>query len=175
METVWIILLVILAAAVIAALAVLIFRPHFGKAPGADPEADPRKEKGLSSFTFSSSGDMEGGHYHLTLQRLPSGEAQIEITEQTTHNAKTASKRAAAGPELLGELERVIREAGMQTWGDLPQSEIVALDAATSHVTYIFDGKLRSYSSDQIFPEGGWQAVRRIVRIIEEHTGFRHR
>lgn len=168
------IIIAIIVLLVLAAVVFLVKRSaaNSPKTPG-NPVGGYTKDstEGLFSFSISSYGDSLGSTSDLELIRTSDKACSIRLTAREYANAKEKTKKAKGGEELIKSIENIITENGMDKWADLPDSEIFALDAATTVVSYTYAGKDYSFSSNQEFPEGGWQAIRQIEALILARLG----
>lgn len=84
---------------------------------------------------YSSSGSMSGGHHFIDLNRTNGKEALFESRYKAWYNSpeKTQSRRISA--QILDEIEALGREYKIDTWGPFPETDLIALDAATVSVS----------------------------------------
>lgn len=123
--------------------------------------------KGLAFFSFSESGDMEGGYYSLVLQKNEDGRFLAEEVDQPTHSSKEKIRRGSPDADTILAIEEVIQTNKMDTWTELPQSDLFALDAASTTVCYIYDGKEYVIEDRDELPDGGGMALRTIRELIK--------
>ena len=89
----------------------------------------------LSGCHYSSAGSMSGGHHFIDVKRKNETEAQFESRFKSWHNSPEKSQNRVISAQMLDEMEALSREYKIDTWGPFPQTDLIALDAATVTVT----------------------------------------
>ena len=133
----------------------------------------------LKSIEYSNSGNMLGNVYTVEATRVDDGSTVVTVREAKMHSDPIQVGEYRADDGLLVQIEAVIERAGMKEWGELPQSEFIALDASTESLTMRFasaDPAARwepslSYSENDELPEGGMEAIREIYQLMMSNTG----
>ena len=120
---------------------------------------------------FSTGGGMDGGSLEITAENTDKGYILVRMEEKKTWNAKTVKRTVKADPALFREIEELVISFGVKDWGDLPDSEFIALDAPTVSAGIDFtDGTYRSFYSYQVFPEGCDGFIRAVRELLEKYT-----
>ena len=89
----------------------------------------------LSGCHYSSAGSMSGGHHFIDVKRKSGTEAQFESRSKAWHNSPEKTQNRVISAQMLNEIEEMGREYKIDTWGPFPQTDLIALDAATVTVT----------------------------------------
>lgn len=84
---------------------------------------------------YSSAGSMSGGHHFIDVKRKNETEAQFESRFKSWHNSPEKTQNRVISAQMLNEMEALGREYNIDTWGPFPQTDLIALDAATVKVT----------------------------------------
>ena len=84
---------------------------------------------------YSSAGSMSGGHHFIDVKRKNETEAQFESRFKSWHNSPEKTQNRVISAQMLDEMEALGREYNIDTWGPFPQTDLIALDAATVKVT----------------------------------------
>ena len=84
---------------------------------------------------YSSAGSMSGGHHFIDVKRKSKTEAQFESRFKEWHNSPEKTQNRVISAQMLNEMEALGREYNIDTWGPFPQTDLIALDAATVKVT----------------------------------------
>ncbi len=77
-----------------------------------------------------------------------------ELRVETCASAGQKTKTRCVGGDLYRDLYAVTQKYGMKSWTDLPQSELIAMDAPSTSVSILFrDGTVISISSSDELPK----------------------
>ena len=120
----------------------------------------------LKEVRYSNSGNMLGNMYYLETAYDDDGNLIVIEANSPSHDVRATMKEFRAPADLLDRISAIIDKSGMKTWGDLPLSEFIALDASTPTVSLTFESAdpndqfpiWLSYSTNDEFPEGGEEA-----------------
>ena len=123
---------------------------------------------------FSDSGNSLGNLYSAEAMRDDNLSTIVVISEAEMHSVPITKRTYRADDDLLGRIDAIVDAVGAKTWGELPPSEFIALDASTPLVRLQYqnrDGSARPLflnisSADQL-PEGGRDAIWQIRDLIE--------
>ncbi len=124
------------------------------------PQGSTRTEKGsemygqLRSAYYSDSGNSLGNLYSVEACRNDDGNIIVRVRE--------------------AEIDAIVDQAGMKEWGELPPSEFIALDAATTSINLEYENadpaelipKYLRYSFNDELPEGGRGAINGIYDLM---------
>ena len=140
----------------------------------ADPGKGDDMYGQLKSVTYSLSGDMLGSLYTVEAARGDEGGVVVSIRQSKMHSDPIEVGEYRVDDDLLDQVEAVIDRVGMKEWGELPQSEFIALDAATESLRAMFESadpddswpKWLSYSFNDELPDGGKEAIREIHDLM---------
>ena len=84
---------------------------------------------------YSSAGSMSGGHHFMDLTRKNGREALFESRYKAWHNSPEKTQNRVISAQLLDEMEALGREYKIDAWGPFPETDLIALDAATVSVS----------------------------------------
>ena len=89
----------------------------------------------LSGCHYSSAGSMSGGHHFIDVSRKSKTEALFDSRFKSWHNSPEKTQNRIISAQMLDEIEAMGREYKIDTWGPFPETDLIALDAATVTVT----------------------------------------
>lgn len=160
----WKILIPVLGVLILVGGGILVVRNFFAKDNVMDGDG-MINPSAISTFRFSRDSSEMNSHYILTLE-----DEKLTVEDCAGNGYKTVTKTYTTTHELQLQMEEIIYEVGMRRWAQpLPFSEIQMLDGETTSVTVIFaDETTISFSSERDVPEGGWEAVYKVVELMEE-------
>ena len=121
------------------------------------------KEPYTTYVYYSYGGGELGDSYTISLE-----DYKIEIRSCEGNGYPTETKSCEVDSEVYYLIDNIVYEYEMQKWGKLPKSEEFALDAPSTSLNIgLRNGDDISVSSYDEVPEGGWEAVREIVELLE--------
>ncbi len=129
----------------------------------------------LTSVSYRYGGGMEGESESFTLE-ITDGYGDLTVSESPYHSAATVVRSYNVDVERVEKIEAYVSEYNLAAWGDLPQSEYIAMDAPTSSYSVCYDnssvgGSRREYytvSSDDEYPEGGGEVLGKVRTMLLE-------
>ncbi len=129
----------------------------------------------LIAVSYSYGGGMEGEHESFTLE-IVDGCGDLTVSESPYHSIATVVRSYNVDAEQVNEISEYVSEYNLAAWGDLPQSEYIAMDAPTRSYRVCYDnsstgGSEREYytvSSDDELPEGGREVLGKIRTMLLE-------
>lgn len=107
----------------------------------------------LKSVTYSEAGDMSGGSLYMKLYIDESGMVWLDVSECTSAGADEINNTYQLDRNAVYEFNTLFDEKLMGRCVDLPDSELILLDAALSSVNIEFTDRTISFNSNQEFPE----------------------
>ena len=125
----------------------------------------------VTSLTITKSGDSLGCFYEWTAELTGPDSVRVTVVSQPTHNDREKTTTKTVGLEVLQEISAIVQDRGMTAWDDLPDTDLIALDAASTGVSFVYRGAEHGFSSSQELPEGGWAACWQIRDLIEAAAG----
>ena len=122
-------------------------------------------EYAIESFTYQRGGGELGAFYNLYV----TNSNELTVEECEGNGCKTYKKTYELPPEALSDMERILSQAGVRRWDDsFPDSEFFALDEETVSVRIHYcDGTDKSFNSNKVIPDNGWDAVNEVVTLLE--------
>ena len=118
----------------------------------------------VKEISFTKGGGMEGGFYSITWR-------DFTVTEVTREgaNAPEKTRTAFADYDVNDAIYGVINDYKMTEWKDLPLSDLQALDAPTSSLSFVINyGPSIRFSDNHEIPKGGWEGVEKILKILQD-------
>ena len=120
----------------------------------------------LKEARYSNSGNSLGNMYYIETAYDDDGTFIVREADSPAHNERATIREYRAPADLLDRIDAIVNESGMKTWGDLPPSEYVLLDASTPTISLTYDSAdpddgfpiWISYTNNVVFPEGGEEA-----------------
>lgn len=85
---------------------------------------------------YSEYGGMEGAELYITLEKLPSGEATLTYREKENAAAEETEYTVTAPPEAVERIISIYESYNVASWGELPDNDVIALDAPTVKVHF---------------------------------------
>ncbi|MBQ1435499.1 MAG: hypothetical protein IIZ19_06360 [Clostridia bacterium] len=155
--------LVIIIAAALAA-AVILIHGAVDKPPALSPD-----DIGDFKVEYRSFGGMDGGEAEITLEALSDNEARLTFRIRPYYGAEEINESLTVPYEALYRVKTLYAERGVHFWGELPESDLIALDAPTIVVTFRADGKETVLSSDREFPDEGAGVLHETESILYEY------
>ena len=92
----------------------------------------------LSGCHYSSAGSMSGGHHFIDVSRKTETQALFDSRFKSWHNSPEKTQNRVISAQMLDEIEAMGREYKIDTWGPFPQTDLIALDAATVSITLTY-------------------------------------
>ena len=136
--------------------------------PGDGGRVDQATEQfgELTQARYSRSGDSLGNMYYIETDVDDDGTPIVRVAESPQHDVRATIGEYRMPDGLLERISAIVDKAGMKTWGDLPMSDMVPLDAATPSITLVFASAdpddafpvRLSFTAWDEFPEGGEKA-----------------
>ena len=132
----------------------------------------------LTSAKYSDSGNMLGNLYTVEATRADDGSIVVTVRESAMHSDPIEVSEYRASDDLLDQISAIVDRAGMKEWGELPPSEFIALDAATTSIRLAYKSndpnellpKYLNYSFNDELPEGGKDAINEIYALMLSYT-----
>ena len=84
---------------------------------------------------YSSAGSSSGGHHFIDLSRKSKTEALFESRFKAWHNSPEKTQNRVIPAKMLDEMEALGREYKIDTWGPFPETDLIALDAASVSIS----------------------------------------
>ncbi|MDO4178521.1 MAG: hypothetical protein Q4D21_04945 [Phascolarctobacterium sp.] len=144
--------------------------PEKPKTPKPKPIAE-----GLLWISWSSGGGMNGGRYENKIEN-ENGKYQVIIHDQPTHDAKPKITTVKVTKNDLDALfKHIEKNYTYKKWDSFPRSELIALDAPTSHVSIALrnkEGRLVTYgvSDTKKFPKGQSAVLYDVRQFIQSYA-----
>lgn len=136
------------------------------KLPETEQKAT-KKHAPLSAYTYSEGGDMQGGHRFIGVKQADGG-AVITFSNAEWHHQDNTVEEYLVPLSVIEDIGRVYDEYKMYRYSSLPKSKFFAADAGTSFYCFTFEDKsTTAFSSNQLIPQKGSEALREIYEIIK--------
>ncbi len=126
-----------------------------------------KKNKELTSFSISKSGDMRGGFYSMTLSARD-GYALLSFTEAKSYNQAPETEEYRVDKKALAEIEDIFIKNGMYRWDGKKFTNAFVSDMASTGYSFNFQGGSVSFSS-QIYPKKYADKLQMLTDIIEKY------
>ncbi len=146
-----------------------------GAAQGSTSKGEGEEMFGqLRSAYYSDSGNSLGNLYSVEACRGDDGSMIVRVREAEMHSVPIEVHEYRAPDDLLDQIDAIVGQAGMKEWGELPPSEFIALDAATTSINLEYENadpaefipKYLRYSFNDELPEGGREAINGIYDLM---------
>ena len=124
----------------------------------------------ISSVSWRSGGGMDGGYLDYTAENTEKGYVLITKEEREGVRGRVKKSRSKVDPMIFTELDELIDSYDARNWGDLPKSELIALDARAEHVWIRLSGAENiEFSSTDEFPGDGYQIIQGIKELLSRY------
>lgn len=124
----------------------------------------------IVSVSWSSFGGMEGGFTDYNAVNTDRGYVSVTKESRVGPSGKAGKKTYRTDPEILRDLEELFKKHGVREWGELPDSELIALDAPTVSVSIeLSGGESFTFSSYKEFPDGSGGFLYDVRKIFEQY------
>lgn len=149
---------ILIGVAVLAVIGVIImlipilsamFNPKGHILDGGDME----NKSYLVSVTYSEAGDMSGGSVYMKLFTEEDGKVWLEVSECKAAGCEDITETYELDRTAIDEFNALYDEMHMSRCVDLPDSELMLLDAAVCSVMIEFADRKIRFNSNQEFPE----------------------
>ena len=148
---------IIVLIGIITAVAVITkksMKKHILDGPGM--ERQPHDY--IDSCSYSYGGGMEGESEHIELKRLADGSVSYSYYYCPTNGGEETivEKTFSESQPVMDEIREICKRTGVLTWGELPDSELMLLDAPTVSVSFrFFENCFYSVNSNDEIPDDG--------------------
>ena len=111
------------------------------KAIGGDTvkASTPGQYGPLQSARYTNSGNSLGNRYELEAMHAEDGSLIVCERKAEMHSMPTTVREYRADADLLDRVSATVDAAGMKSWGKLPPSQFIALDASTPALSLTYD------------------------------------
>lgn len=110
----------------------------------------------VTRCTYSSGGGMEGSYESLEISIRENGEVWLEYSSLPYIGAEEETVSHTVPAEAIEEIRSLCKKIGVLDWGELPDEELLLLDAPTTSVSFTYgDGEYYSVSSNDKLPKKG--------------------
>ena len=135
----------------------------------AGAEAPVRK---LIECEYAIFGGMENASFSMTLKRGQDADV-LTIVERDRGfwTFLTGARRYQASPWALSDLDALLARYAPETWRDLPDSELIALDAPTEEIRLTYDdGAYFSITDAKELPDGNNALFSEVYQFLESYS-----
>ena len=170
----WILIGAVVIAVVIAVILLLpilstMLRPEDHILDGGDME----NKSYFKSVTYSEAGDMSGASLYMKLSSDDTGRVLLEVSECAAAGEEEISATYELDRNAIYAFNTLYDEKCMSRCVDLPDSELLLLDAAVCSVKIEFSDRTIRFNSNQEFPEeclGAVSATRSLLSSLIPET-----
>ena len=143
---------ILVVIGIITAVAVITknsMKKHILDGPGM--ERQPHDY--INSCSYNYGGGMEGESEHIELTMLSDGSFSYSYYYCPTNGGEETKveKTFADSQPVMDAIREICKRTGVLTWGELPDSELMLLDAPTTAISFrFFDDCFYSVNSNRI-------------------------
>lgn len=119
--------------------------------------------------SYSYGGGMEGESEHIELTRHSDGSYKYSYSYCPYNGGEeTVIEKTFSDYEpVMDEIREICKRTGVLTWGELPDSELMLLDAPTTAVSFrFFDDCFYSVNSNDEIPEDSYGIFNEIYNYL---------
>ena len=123
----------------------------------------------INSCSYSYGGGMEGESEHIELTMLSDGSFSYSYYYCPTNGGEETKveKTFADSQPVMDAIREICKRTGVLTWGELPDSELMLLDAPTTAVSFrFFDDCFYSVNSNDEIPEDSYGIFNEIYNYL---------
>ena len=123
----------------------------------------------INSCSYSYGGGMEGESEHIELTMLSDGSFSYSYYYCPTNGGEETKveKTFADYEPVMDAIREICKRTGVLTWGELPKSELLLLDAPTTAVSFrFFDDCFYSVNSNDEIPEDSYGIFNEIYNYL---------
>lgn len=115
---------------------------------------------------YTEFGGMSGKELRILLMFDSGTPPVIDITERESANAEEEHHSHTVSMEVVYKIQDLYDTYGVDTWGELPEDDVFALDAPITGVSIETPEKTISIDSTRIFPDGGFQFIHDVYDVL---------
>ena len=118
------------------------------------------------SCTYRLGGGMEGESLSITLKENDNETATLEVTSSNSSGDEEITENYTVSFDSLEKIYQIFKKHEVAKWGELPNSEIQALDAPVASVCIKTVNTTVSFDSNKEFPEDGYNIISEIRSVL---------
>ena len=111
-------------------------------------------------------GGMEDENMLIRLEYTPGNNAVVDYIKRVNHGADTITKKISVPEETATKLIKLYKEQDISKLGKPEKSELQALDAPSSSITFITNGNKITINDDDVLPEGNANIIGETKKIL---------
>lgn len=123
----------------------------------------------INSCSYSYGGGMEGESEHIELTMLSDCSFSYSYYYCPTNGGEETKveKTFADSQPVMDAIKEICKRTGVLTWGELPDSELMLLDAPTTAISFrFFDNCFYSVNSNDEIPEDSYGIFNEIYNYL---------
>ncbi|MGN0534267.1 MAG: hypothetical protein ACI4IK_07880 [Eubacterium sp.] len=117
---------------------------------------------------YSELGGMEGAELYISLENVASDEATLTYREKENAGAEETEYTVTAPSEAVERIRSIYNSYGVESWGELPKNDVIALDAPTVQVHFATATASVTVSSNDELPENCGRLFSEIYSVLIE-------
>lgn len=122
------------------------------------------------SCSYNEGGGMDGGSMRMEISIKDDGAVWFDYYNCPYNGADEETISRKVTFDALEEIRTICKKRSVLTWGELPESELVLLDAPTTSITFIYgDNEFYSISSNKELPAKGEGIFSEIFNVLEKY------
>lgn len=163
-----IIVILVGAVAIAAAVGVWYYKTKFYVPDKGGMEQDLSDT--VISCSYSEGGGMDGGSLYMQISIKDNGEVWFEYSNRPYNGAEEEEISRKLPFEALEEIRAICKKIGVLTWGELPEGELMILDAPTTSISFVYgDNEFYSVNSNKELPQKGRGLFSEICETLEKY------
>ncbi|MGN0610767.1 MAG: hypothetical protein ACI4JI_03190 [Ruminiclostridium sp.] len=120
------------------------------------------------SCTYNLSGGMEGNSLSITLKETELETATLEVVSSNGPDDEETTENYTVSFDALEKIYQIFKKYEVTKWGELPTSEIQALDAPIVTICIETVDKTVSFDSTKEFPKDAYSIISEIRSVLDE-------
>lgn len=161
--------IILVIAGIITAAAVYMKKNKYDHIILDGPGMERQPHDYINSCSYSYGGGMEGESEHIELTMLSDGSFSYSYYYCPNNGGEETKveKTFADSQPVMDAIREICKRTGVLTWGELPDSELMLLDAPTTAVSFrFFDDCFYSVNSNDEIPEDSYGIFNEIYNYL---------
>ena len=161
--------MILVIAGIITAVAVYMKKNKYDHIILDGPGMERQPHDYINSCSYSYGGGMEGESEHIELTMLLDGSFSYSYYYCPTNGGEETKveKTFTDSQPVMDAIREICKRTGVLTWGELPDSELMLLDAPTTAVSFrFFDDCFYSINSNDEIPEDSYGIFNEIYNYL---------
>lgn len=118
------------------------------------------------SCTYHIGGGMERDSVIITVKENDNETAALEVVSCSSPDYEEITENYTVSFDSLEKIYQIYKKYNVATWGELPQSELIALDDPVISISIKTVNTTVSFDSNKEFPDDGYSIISEIRSVL---------